>query len=187
MTDAGRSEDDRAATDGGASDAAMTEPRGVGDAAPTGAPGADDVLSVRDLSTRFFTEEGQINAVESVSFDLREDEILGVVGESGSGKSVTALSLVDLVETPGRITAGEVWYRDPDLAEEFRGTEAVRVDGDHVDLRTVPPGVRRSLRGPSASTPRSRSASRSPRRSRSSVGRGRTPARRARGRRGTGW
>ena len=151
MTDAGRSEDDRAATDGGASDAAMTEPRGVGDAAPTGAPGADDVLSVRDLSTRFFTEEGQINAVESVSFDLREDEILGVVGESGSGKSVTALSLVDLVETPGRITAGEVWYRDPDLAEEFRGTEAVRVDGDHVDLRTVPPGVRRSLRGPSFS------------------------------------
>ncbi|TKX54358.1 ABC transporter ATP-binding protein [Halorubrum sp. SP3] len=109
------------------------------------------MLSVRDLSTRFFTEEGQINAVESVSFDLREDEILGVVGESGSGKSVTALSLVDLVESPGRITAGEVWYRDGDLAEEFSDAEAVRVDGDHVDLRTVPANVRRSLRGPSFS------------------------------------
>ncbi|RLM76455.1 ABC transporter ATP-binding protein [Halorubrum sp. Atlit-26R] len=129
----------------------MSDAFGSGDAAPTGTPGPDDVLSVRDLSTRFFTEEGQINAVESVSFDLREDEILGVVGESGSGKSVTALSLVDLVETPGRITAGEVWYRDPDLAEEFRDTESVRVDGDHVDLRTVPPRVRRSLRGPSFS------------------------------------
>ena len=129
----------------------MSDAFETGDATPTGTPGADDVLSVRDLSTRFFTEEGQINAVESVSFDLREDEILGVVGESGSGKSVTALSLVDLVETPGRVTAGEVWYRDPDLAEEFRGNDAVRVDGDHVDLRTVPPRVRRSLRGPSFS------------------------------------
>jgi len=126
-------------------------PRATGEATPTGAPGPDDVLAVRDLSTRFFTEEGQINAVESVSFDLREDEILGVVGESGSGKSVTALSLVDLVETPGRVTAGEVWYRDADLADEFRGSESVRVDGSHVDLRTVPPRVRRSLRGPSFS------------------------------------
>ncbi|WP_240471143.1 ABC transporter ATP-binding protein [Halorubrum tropicale] len=152
MSDAERPTDESAAaTDGGASDAATADAVGAAGAAPTGLPAADDVLSVRDLSTRFFTEEGQINAVESVSFDLREDEILGVVGESGSGKSVTALSLVDLVETPGRITAGEVWYRDPDLAEEFRGTGAVHVDGDHVDLRTVPPSVRRSLRGPSFS------------------------------------
>jgi len=113
---------------------------------------SDDVLSVSDLSTRFFTEEGQINAVESVSFDLRDNEILGIVGESGSGKSVTALSLIDLVESPGRITEGQVWYRNPDLAEEFRANDAVGVDGDHVDLRTVPPRVRRSLRGPSFST-----------------------------------
>ncbi|WP_241990619.1 ABC transporter ATP-binding protein [Halorubrum sp. CGM5_25_10-8B] len=158
MSDAERPDDDpagsepTAATDGGASDPAATADAGrLGAATPSGAPAPGDVLSVRDLSTRFFTEEGQINAVESASFDLREDEILGVVGESGSGKSVTALSLVDLVETPGRITAGEVWYRDPDLAEEFRGTEGVGVDGDHVDLRTVPPSVRRSLRGPSFS------------------------------------
>ncbi|MDZ5811165.1 ABC transporter ATP-binding protein [Halorubrum sp. AD140] len=113
---------------------------------------ADDVLSVSNLSTRFFTEEGQINAVESVSFDLRDNEILGIVGESGSGKSVTALSLIDLVESPGRVTDGEVWYRNPDLAEEFRSNDLVAVDGDHVDLRTVPPRVRRSLRGPSFST-----------------------------------
>ncbi len=117
----------------------------------TSRPAADSVLSVEGLSTRFFTEEGQINAVESVSFDLREDEILGIVGESGSGKSVTALSLVDLVGSPGRITAGSVWYRNPDLAEEFRGNDSVEVSGDHVDLRTLPPRVRRSLRGPSFS------------------------------------
>jgi peptide/nickel transport system ATP-binding protein len=111
-----------------------------------GAP--ENVLRVEDLSTRFFTEEGQVNAVESVSFDVREDEILGIVGESGSGKSVTALSAIDLVESPGRVTEGEVWLREPDLAEEFRERTPAAVDGDFVDLRRLPVGVRRSLRGP---------------------------------------
>jgi peptide/nickel transport system ATP-binding protein len=111
---------------------------------------ADTLLSVRDLSTRFFTEEGQVNAVESVSFDVRDNEILGIVGESGSGKSVTALSLIDLVESPGRVTDGELWYRNPNLAEDVRGGETA-VDGNHVDLRTVPASVRRGLRGSSYS------------------------------------
>jgi peptide/nickel transport system ATP-binding protein len=107
-----------------------------------------DRLRVEDLSTRFYTEEGQVNAVESVSFDVREDEILGIVGESGSGKSVTALSAIDLVESPGKVTGGEVWLREPDLAEEFRERTPDAVDGDFVDLRQLPKGVRRSLRGP---------------------------------------
>jgi peptide/nickel transport system ATP-binding protein len=111
----------------------------------------DALLSVRDLSTRFFTEEGQINAVEGVSFDVRDNEVLGIVGESGSGKSVTALSLMDLVESPGRVTDGEVWYRDPDLAGSLEGEGGVDVDGDHVDLRTVSAGVRTGLRGSSFS------------------------------------
>ena len=108
---------------------------------------ARDQLRVADLSTRFFTGEGQVNAVESVSFDVREGEILGIVGESGSGKSVTALSLIDLVESPGRITSGEVWLRKPDLAEEFPDA----ADGEFVNLRAVPERVRRSLRGPTFS------------------------------------
>ncbi|HKL30530.1 MAG TPA: ABC transporter ATP-binding protein, partial [Natrialbaceae archaeon] len=112
----------------------------------------DTLLSVRDLSTRFFTQEGQVNAVESVSFDVRDNEILGIVGESGSGKSVTALSLIDLVESPGRVTDGEIWYYHPDLADEFRGEDGAQVEGDHVDLRTVPAQVRRALRGPSFGT-----------------------------------
>jgi len=110
----------------------------------------DDVLvAVRDLSTRFFTEEGQVNAVEGVSFEVRDNEVVGIVGESGSGKSVTALSLIDLVDSPGEITSGEVWYRDAELADEFAGSDAVV--GDHVDLRRVPATVRRSLRGSSFS------------------------------------
>ncbi len=105
------------------------------------------LLSVEGLSTRFFTQEGQVNAVESVDFDVREGEILGIVGESGSGKSVTALSLIDLVDSPGRVTAGQVWYRAPDLAEEFPDA----ADGGMVDLQSVPKRVRRSLRGPAFS------------------------------------
>ncbi|MFC7098406.1 ABC transporter ATP-binding protein [Halobaculum marinum] len=117
--------------------------------APEGHP--DDVLRVRNLSTRFFTEEGQINAVESVDFTVRDGEVFGIVGESGSGKSVTALSLIDLVDSPGRITQGEVWYRDADLADEFRDKTPEAVDGDFVDTRRLPKGVRRALRGPAFS------------------------------------
>ena len=112
---------------------------------------SDDVLRVRNLSTRFFTEEGQINAVESVDFAVRDGEVFGIVGESGSGKSVTALSLIDLVDSPGRVTSGEVWYRDADLADEFRDEMPEAVDGDFVDTRQLPEGVRRALRGPAFS------------------------------------
>ena len=117
--------------------------------APPGHP--DDVLRVRDLTTRFFTDEGQVNAVEGVDFDVRDGEVFGIVGESGSGKSVTALSTIDLIESPGRVTAGEVWYREPDLAEEFADDASAAVDGEFVDVRRLPAGVRRSLRGPSFS------------------------------------
>ena len=112
---------------------------------------ADPLLEVRDLRTRFFMEDGTVNAVESVDFTVEEGEVFGVVGESGSGKSVTALSLVDLVESPGRITAGAVRYRNADLAEAVRDDYPAAVDGDYVDLQQVPESIRRSLRGPSFS------------------------------------
>lgn len=110
-----------------------------------------DLLRVRDLSTRFFTDKGQINAVESVDFTVREGEVFGIVGESGSGKSVTALSIFDLVASPGKITSGEIWYRNPDLAAEFESedTDGETVDGEFVNLRELPAEVRRSLRGTS--------------------------------------
>jgi peptide/nickel transport system ATP-binding protein len=111
----------------------------------------DDVLRVRNLSTRFFTEEGQINAVESVDFTVRGGEVFGIVGESGSGKSVTALSVIDLIESPGRITDGEVWYRDADLADDVRDDYPDAVDGEFVDTRRLSEGLRRSLRGPAFS------------------------------------
>ena len=103
-----------------------------------------ELLRVEGLSTRFFTDEGQVNAVESVDLRVEAGEVLGVVGESGSGKSVTALSLVDLVESPGRVVDGAVRFRDPELAEEFPDA----ADGEMVDLRSLPAAVRRSFRGP---------------------------------------
>ncbi len=113
---------------------------------------AEEILRVRNLTTRFFTEEGQINAVESVDFDVRDGEVFGIVGESGSGKSVTALSLIDLVESPGRIVDGEVWYRNADLADDHRESHPEAVDGEFVDVRRLPEATRRWLRGPSFAT-----------------------------------
>ena len=108
---------------------------------------AAPLLRVEDLTTRFFTEEGQVNAVEGVSFEVEQGEVFGIVGESGSGKSVTALSLVDLVESPGRITDGSVWFRQPALAERVREDDPGAVDGEMVDIRQLGEGERRALRG----------------------------------------
>jgi oligopeptide transport system ATP-binding protein len=74
------------------------------------------LLSVRNLSTSFFTDQGIIKAVEDVSFDLDEGETLGIVGESGCGKSVSALSIMRLIPNPpGRIVKGEVIFEGRDL------------------------------------------------------------------------
>jgi len=71
----------------------------------------DKILEVKNLQTSFFTGEGEIKAVDGVSFAIRRGETVGIVGESGSGKSVTALSIMRLVPGPaGKITGGEVLY-----------------------------------------------------------------------------
>jgi oligopeptide transport system ATP-binding protein len=77
---------------------------------------ADKLLTVRNLSTHFFTPDGVVQAVDDVSFELGYGETLGLVGESGCGKSVTALSIARLVPNPpGRIVAGEVIFDGIDV------------------------------------------------------------------------
>ncbi|MBU4377277.1 MAG: ABC transporter ATP-binding protein [Candidatus Omnitrophica bacterium] len=68
------------------------------------------LLEVKNLSTYFYTRDGVRKAVDGVSFSVGTSETLGLVGESGSGKSVTALSILRLVDEPGRITGGEVIF-----------------------------------------------------------------------------
>ncbi|MEY7849437.1 ABC transporter ATP-binding protein [Natrarchaeobius sp. A-rgal3] len=111
----------------------------------------EDLLRVEGLSTRFFTENGQVNAVSDLDLRIERGEVYGVVGESGSGKSVTARSIMDLIESPGRITGGEIRYRNPDLASAVADDYPDAVDGEFVDLLAVPERIRRSLRGTSFS------------------------------------
>ena len=74
------------------------------------------LLEVKDLHTSFFTDSGEVKAVNGVSFTLKPGEIMGIVGESGSGKSVTAYSVMRILADTGRITGGQVLYRGEDLA-----------------------------------------------------------------------
>jgi oligopeptide/dipeptide ABC transporter ATP-binding protein len=77
-----------------------------------------ELLRVRDLTTRFFTHEGTVRAVEGVSFTIEAGKTLGLVGESGCGKSVTALSIMRLIPNPpGRIVGGEVIFEGQDLLQ----------------------------------------------------------------------
>jgi len=75
------------------------------------------LLEVKNLKTYFYTEEGIVKAVDGVSFDIYEDEVLGLVGETGCGKSVTALSILRLVRAPGKIIDGEITFKGRQLLE----------------------------------------------------------------------
>lgn len=78
----------------------------------------EKLLEVDDVVTQFETEEGTVEAVNGISFSLEENETLGIVGESGSGKSVTALTIMQLIESPGQMVSGDVYYRGEPLSEK---------------------------------------------------------------------
>ena len=76
----------------------------------------EPLLQVKNLTTRFYTDDGVVHAVNGVSYNLNEGEVLGVVGESGCGKSVHALSIMRLIpDPPGKIEDGEVSFNGVDL------------------------------------------------------------------------
>ena len=95
----------------------------------SGAAGAEgNVLEVKDLHTSFFTDSGEVQAVNGVSFNLGRGKILGVVGESGSGKSVTAYSIMQILASTGKVVKGEILFNGENILnynkkqmDEFRG------------------------------------------------------------------
>lgn len=93
----------------------------------------EPLLDIRNLSTSFHTPQGEITAVNNLSFSLRMGETVGIVGESGSGKSVTALSVMRLISSPGQISQGEIVYQTR--------------QGKRVNLLSLPEVEMRSCRG----------------------------------------
>ncbi len=73
------------------------------------------MLEVKNLKTQFVTEQGPILAVDDVSFSVKAGQVLGIVGESGCGKSVSALSIMRLVQNPGSIVGGEILFKDKNI------------------------------------------------------------------------
>lgn len=75
------------------------------------------ILQVKNLNTSFFTDSGEVKAVNGVSFNIEPGKTLGIVGESGSGKSVTAYSIMGILADTGKITNGEIIYKGKDITK----------------------------------------------------------------------
>ena len=74
-----------------------------------------NVLEVKGLKTYFHTPDGEVKAVDDISFDLHKGEVFGLVGESGSGKTLTALSILRLITPPGEIVSGNITFNGTDI------------------------------------------------------------------------
>jgi len=98
---------------------------------------SENILEVKNLKTSFFTHLGEVQAVRNISFNLKRGGILGIVGESGSGKSVSSLSIMGLVDSPGKIVSGEINFDGVDLTKisnkkmlDYRGSEIAMIFQD---------------------------------------------------------
>jgi peptide/nickel transport system ATP-binding protein len=91
------------------------------------------LLEVNHLTTRFKLKKGTVTAVNDVSFSMEKGEILAIVGESGSGKSVTSLSIMGLISSPGSIAGGEILFKGQDLTK-LPLHELQKIRGDQISM-----------------------------------------------------
>lgn len=91
------------------------------------------LLEITGLKTHFFTEDGVVKAVDGIDFKIKQGEVLGLVGESGCGKSVTALSIMQLIRTPGRIVQGEIIFGSLNL-RTLPETEIQDIRGNRISM-----------------------------------------------------
>ncbi len=95
------------------------------------------ILEVKNLKTSFYTHVGEVQAVRGIDFKIRKGDVLGIVGESGSGKSVTSLSIMKLIEYPGKIKEGQIIFDGQDITNysnrkmaELRGKDLAMIFQD---------------------------------------------------------
>ena len=101
----------------------------------TGSQSNDALLSVRNLVTHFYTDEGVVRAVDGVDFDVKPGTTMGIVGESGCGKSITAKSILQIVEAPGRIVNGEINYNP--RSGTGTDTNLLNYDANSNEMRSI--------------------------------------------------
>lgn len=93
----------------------------------------DKLLEVKNLSTSFISDQGRLRAVDDVSFFVRKGETVGLVGESGCGKSVTSLSLLRMIDSPGRIDSGEIWLNGTNIMT-LSNSQMRKVRGSEISM-----------------------------------------------------
>lgn len=94
---------------------------------------SEKILEVNDLKTSFYTHLGEVQAVRGVSFSLGKGEALGIVGESGSGKSVTSMSVMKLLQYPGKVKDGDIIFKGENLVDKDN-KEMMKIRGDKIAM-----------------------------------------------------
>src|SRR3979411_1316184 len=100
----------------------------------------EPVLSVRNLSVELVPRHRTLRAIDGISFDIAEGEVLGVVGESGAGKSITGLAVIGLIDPPGRVAGGEIYLSGLRI-DNLPPEEMRRIRGKRVGNEATPSGT----------------------------------------------
>jgi peptide/nickel transport system ATP-binding protein len=106
----------------------------------------EDLIRIRELTVRFYTYEGVVHAIDDLDLDIRRGETLGIVGETGSGKTMTALAILRLVPSPGRIESGSIKFFDKELRREIELLQLSEakmrsIRGDKISMVFQEPGA----------------------------------------------
>ncbi len=94
---------------------------------------SEKLLEIKDLHTFFYTDAGVVKAVNGVSFEVNKGQTIGIVGESGCGKSVMSLSIMRLIQEPGKIVEGQVFFNGQDLVK-LSQSEMRKINGDRISM-----------------------------------------------------
>ena len=95
--------------------------------------GSKHLLEVNNLKTYFYTDDGIVKAVDGLDVYIKKGEVFGLVGESGCGKSVTSLSIMNLIESPGKIESGEIFFEGQNILN-LSEKQLTQIRGNHLSM-----------------------------------------------------